>query len=71
MKKGYLCPDCGNRETGRLEIISSDRPSLSVLMAPQKLLRRPDIWISCTNCGWLADVDIFRARKTWKSCEAH
>ena len=71
MKKGYLCPQCGNDETGRLEVTSGNHPSLPVLLAPQKILRRPDARISCTNCGWLADPDIFRAKKTWKFCDVH
>ena len=69
MKKGYLCPQCGNNETGRLEVISSGRPSLPVLLAPQKILRNPDVRISCTNCGWLADSAIFRVKKTWEFCD--
>ena len=71
MKKGYLCPQCGNNETGRLEVISSDRPSRPVLLSPQKILRQPDARISCTNCGWLADADIFRAKKTYVFCGVH
>jgi predicted RNA-binding Zn-ribbon protein involved in translation (DUF1610 family) len=67
MKKGYLCPHCGNKETGRLELISSDRPSFPVLLAPQKMLRHPDVWISCSKCGWFADAEIFRPKKIIKT----
>jgi uncharacterized Zn finger protein len=69
MKKGYFCPQCGNKESGRLEVISNDHPSFPLLLAPQKILRHPDVRISCSDCGWLADSAIFRAKKRWEFCD--
>jgi len=68
MKKGYLCPHCGNNETGRLEVISRECSSLPLLLVAQKILRRPDIRISCMDCGWLAESAIFRVKKTIGFC---
>lgn len=67
MKKGYLCPQCGNDETACLEVISRGRALLPLLLAPQKILRDPGIRISCTDCGWLADADNFKTGNTRKN----
>jgi len=66
MKKGYLCPQCGNDETATLEVIFSGRALLPLLLVPQKILRDQDVSISCADCGWLADADNFRTGKRRK-----
>lgn len=63
MKKGYLCPKCGNNEAAKLEVVSSGRTLLPVLLAPQKILRSPDVKISCMDCGCSEAPDIFRSKR--------
>jgi predicted nucleic-acid-binding Zn-ribbon protein len=69
MKKGYQCPQCGNNKADKLSTISSRGGSISVLLAPQKLLITPDSTIACTLCGYQAEADIFRTRKIYKHAE--
>lgn len=71
MKKGYQCPHCGNHETGKLEIIYGDRPLLTVLLAPQKILSKPDVRISCLCCGLRDNADNFRTSKTYQFIDAN
>ncbi len=63
MKKGYHCPACGNMEAIRLAITTASGKSLSVLLASQSILRRPESRICCLECSHVARADSFRMKR--------
>ncbi len=65
MKKGYQCPACGTMEAIRLAITTARGKSLSVLLASQSILRRPETLICCLECSHVAGADSFRVKRGW------
>jgi predicted nucleic-acid-binding Zn-ribbon protein len=63
MKKGYICPSCGNKETSALAVILPGRNGLSVLMVSSKLLNTSDVQICCYICKHQSGADSFRTKR--------
>lgn len=63
MKKGYFCPACGNLDAIKLVITTAKGKSLSVLMASQSTINKPDVQICCLKCKHMAKVDSFRLKR--------
>ncbi len=63
MKKGYICPSCGNKETSDLDVIIPGRKGLSVLMVSNKILSVSDVQICCSICKYQTGVDSFRTKR--------
>jgi predicted nucleic-acid-binding Zn-ribbon protein len=63
MKKGYYCPACGNREAMKLALTTAKGKSLSVMLASQGAINKPDVQICCLKCRHVANADSFRAKR--------
>jgi len=63
MKKGYYCPACGNLEAIKLAITTAKGKNLSVLLAPQRMINRPDTRICCLKCSHVANAGSFRSKR--------
>jgi predicted nucleic-acid-binding Zn-ribbon protein len=63
MKKGYICPSCGNKETSFLDVIAPGRQRLSVLMVPNKILNNSEAQISCGICKHQTGAKSFRTKR--------
>jgi len=63
MKKGYVCPSCGNRDTSSLCHITPGKSRQSVLMEPSKVLNNSEARICCEVCNYQAEANCFRIKR--------
>lgn len=63
MKKGYYCPACGNLDAIKLAITTAKGKSLSVLLASQGTINKPDVQICCLKCRHVANAEMFRVKR--------
>jgi predicted nucleic-acid-binding Zn-ribbon protein len=63
MKKGYFCPKCGNLEAIKLLITTLQGKSLTVLLASQATINKPEAQICCLKCQYAGKPVDFRKKR--------
>ena len=64
MKKGYYCPKCGNLEAIKLLITTLHGKSLTVHLASQATINRPEAKICCLQCQYAGNPADFRIKRS-------
>ncbi len=63
MKKGYHCPACGNFDALKLALTTAKGKSLSLMLASQSTINKPDVEICCLKCRHVANAASFRSKR--------